>query len=230
MRFNRAWLLGLSVILLSSCNEIETDRQKLSYTKGFEAGQALKAEGIDPDTQAYLLGLQDALKEGQGDFRPRLSPQDMDQARERREKDLVKAKNLRLDENRNRSLSYLESHKNLPGVMTTNSGLQYQMLQKGTGPQAKATDQVKVRFQGKLVNGEVFDQSPEGGEPMVVSLKSNMPAWVEALQLMNTGSKIRIVVPPELGFAHQRRGKVPPFSTLIYEIELVEILPGHRRR
>ena len=121
-------------------------------------------------------------------------------------------------------LAYLAAHKGKPGVKTTASGLQYEVLTEGTGPKPTAADTVAVHYEGKLVDGTVFDSSIARGQPAVFPLGQVIPGWTEGVQLMHTGSKYRFTIPPELGYGPRGAGGViPPNAVLVFEIELLGV-------
>ncbi|CAM3002367.1 FKBP-type peptidyl-prolyl cis-trans isomerase [Moritella viscosa] len=110
------------------------------------------------------------------------------------------------------------------GITTTESGLQYEVLTSGTGKQATPDDTVTVHYTGSLLNGNVFDSSVERGEPATFALNRVIPGWTEGVALMNVGSKYKLYIPSELGYGAQGAGAdIPPNSTLVFEVELLEI-------
>ena len=109
------------------------------------------------------------------------------------------------------------------GVKVTESGLQYEVLKMGKGKKPSATDKVKVHYHGTLIDGTVFDSSVERGEPTSFGLNQVIKGWTEGLQLMPVGSKFRFYIPQELGYGAQAAGSIPPYSTLIFEVELLGI-------
>ena len=109
------------------------------------------------------------------------------------------------------------------GVTTTESGLQYEVIKMGRGKKPTATDKVKVHYHGTLIDGTVFDSSVERGEPTSFGLNQVIKGWTEGLQLMPVGSKFRFYIPQELGYGAQAAGSIPPYSTLIFEVELLSI-------
>ena len=120
--------------------------------------------------------------------------------------------------------AFLKGNKDLDGVITTASGLQYKVLAEGDGPVPAATDQVKVHYRGTLINGKEFDSSYERQEPVTFRLDSVIPGWVEALQLMKVGSKYQLFIPPALAYGAREVGpEIGPNTTLIFEVELVGI-------
>ncbi len=109
------------------------------------------------------------------------------------------------------------------GVTTTESGLQYEVLKMGKGKKPAATDRIKVHYHGTLIDGTVFDSSVDRGEPIVFGLNQVIKGWTEGVQLMPVGSKFRFYIPQELGYGAQNAGSIPPYSTLIFEVELLGI-------
>ena len=121
--------------------------------------------------------------------------------------------------------AFLEENKKGPGVVVLPSGLQYEIIKEGTGKKPKATDQVRCHYEGTLIDGTLFDSSIQRGEPAVFGVNQVIPGWVEALQLMPEGSKWKLYIPSELGYGARAAGEmIPPHSTLIFEVELLEVL------
>ena len=120
--------------------------------------------------------------------------------------------------------AYLAQHKGKSGVKTTASGLQYEILTEGTGPMPTAADVVAVHYEGKLLDGTVFDSSVARGQPATFPLSNVIPGWTEGVQLMHTGSKYRFTIPPELGYgARGAGGVIPPNAVLVFDIELLGV-------
>jgi FKBP-type peptidyl-prolyl cis-trans isomerase len=128
--------------------------------------------------------------------------------------------------NKNAGISYLKENGAKEGVITTASGLQYKVVNPGkkNAPAPAATDRVKVHYHGTLIDGAVFDSSVERGEPAEFALNQVIRGWTEGLQLMPVGSKYIFYVPQELAYGAQNQGSILPYSTLIFEVELLEIL------
>ena len=118
---------------------------------------------------------------------------------------------------------FLAENAKKAGVVTTASGLQYEVIKKGNGPIPTATSKVKVHYHGTLIDGTVFDSSVERKEPAVFPVNGVIKGWTEALQLMPVGSKYKIYVPQALAYGAQNQGKIKPFSMLIFEVELISI-------
>lgn len=120
---------------------------------------------------------------------------------------------------------FLEDNQKNPNVKTLPSGLQYEILKEGNGKKPQATDRVKCDYEGTLIDGTLFDSSIKRGEPAIFGVNQVIPGWVEALQLMTEGSKWRLYIPAELGYGAQGAGEmIPPHSTLIFDVELIEVL------
>ena len=119
--------------------------------------------------------------------------------------------------------AFLVANQEREGVKVTDSGLQYEVIKMGKGKKPAATDRVKVHYHGTLIDGTVFDSSVERGEPIVFGLNQVIPGWTEGVQLMPVGSKFKFYIPQELGYGAQSAGTIPPYSTLIFEVELLGI-------
>ena len=128
-------------------------------------------------------------------------------------------------ENIEKGKAFLEENAKREGVVTLPSGLQYEILQEGTGKKPSATDQVKCHYEGTLIDGTLFDSSIKRGQPAVFGVSQVIKGWVEALQLMPEGSKWKLYIPSELGYGSQQAGEmIPPYSTLVFEVELIKVI------
>lgn len=120
--------------------------------------------------------------------------------------------------------AFLENNKKQPGVQVTASGIQYQVITKGTGITPKATDTVTVHYKGSLLNGKEFDSSYSRNEPLSLPLNGVIAGWTEGVQLMQTGAKYKFFIPYNLAYGERGAGQdIPPYSTLIFEIELLKV-------
>lgn len=121
--------------------------------------------------------------------------------------------------------AFLEKNKAREGVVTTESGLQYEILKEGNGPKPQPTDKVKVNYHGTLIDGTVFDSSVDRGEPVTFGVNQVIPGWTEALELMPVGSKWKLYIPANLGYGERGAGSdIGPNETLIFEVELLDIV------
>lgn len=130
----------------------------------------------------------------------------------------------RFKANKEEGEKYLAENAKKEGVVVTASGLQYMVLQEGTGKSPKATDTVLCHYEGMLTNGTVFDSSIQRGEPIAFPLNGVIKGWTEGVQLMKEGAKYRFFIPHTLGYGEQGAGAaIPPYSALIFDVELIEV-------
>ena len=128
-------------------------------------------------------------------------------------------------ENIEKGKAFLAENAKREGVVTLPSGLQYEAITEGTGIKPSANDQVKCHYEGTLIDGTLFDSSVKRGQPAVFGVSQVIKGWVEALQLMPEGSKWKLYIPSELGYGSQQAGEmIPPYSTLIFEVELIKVI------
>ncbi|MCF7689854.1 MAG: FKBP-type peptidyl-prolyl cis-trans isomerase [Cephaloticoccus sp.] len=123
------------------------------------------------------------------------------------------------------AVTFFNSLKNRPGIVSLPDGLCYEILKPGTGPNVKATDSVTINYTGMLLNGQVFDSSEQQGQPLTIALSEAIPGWAEGMQKINKGGKIKLYIPPSLAFGDEGAGGIPPASSVIFEIEVLEIMP-----
>lgn len=201
--------------------------QKLSYTLGFRMGSDIKSREVKVDQEAFQQGFKDA----QGGAKSQLSDEDMQQilqnlTRDIQAKEMAKIKAL-ADKNQAEGKKFLDENKAKEGVKTTASGLQYKVLAAGKGKSPKLADTVTVNYQGRLLDGTVFDDSLQRGEPASFPLDSIIKGWQEALQLMKEGDKWEIYVPSELAFGPQGAGgPIGPNQVLVFNLELMKVAPA----
>lgn len=196
------------------------DQPDVSYALGMLLGGNLKSSGIEINADSFAKGLTDVLggkptKITDAEARGAIQAALQAAAVKKGEANLAVGK------------AFLDGNKGKPGIKSTASGLQYQVLVEGKGAKPAATDTVKVNYEGKLLDGSVFDSSIARNEPATFPLTGVIPAWTEGLQLMTIGSKYRFFVPSELGYGDQGAGDaIAPNSVLIFEIELLSIETG----
>lgn len=219
----------LSLALLSCSGdrkkaELKTAQDSVSYSIGIDIGLTLQNQDITVEPDPFLQGLLDAA----------------DTSAERMMTDEQIQKTMmafqqRVIEQRQKKMSeqsasakiegdaFLAENKSKPGVVTTASGLQYKVVTMGKGKKPKATDNVTVHYSGRLINGTVFDNSYDRGEPVTFPVNGVIAGWTEVLQLMPVGSKWEVYVPSKLGYGDNPAGPIPPGSTLIFDVELLAI-------
>jgi len=192
----------------------------VDYAFGLLVGKSLASTGLTFDLDVFRQGLQDAMDKNR---HPRF---DSEQAKQI-VNEAIHEYQVKLDSERmDKEKGYLAEHSKKDGVVTTESGLQYEVLKAGTGAKPVVTDTVKVDYVGTLTDGTEFDSSIKRGEPAEFELGQVIPAWTEGLQLMAVGGKYRFTVPSKLAYGPQGAGGViPPFATLVFEVELLSIEP-----
>jgi len=121
--------------------------------------------------------------------------------------------------------TFLAENADRDGIQTTESGLQYEIIEEGDGESPSAEDKVKVHYTGELISGEVFDSSRERGEPVTFGLNQVIPGWTEGLQLMTEGSRAKLYIPADLAYGPGGNQRIGPNETLIFDVELLEINP-----
>ncbi|GAE83236.1 FKBP-type peptidyl-prolyl cis-trans isomerase [Bacteroides reticulotermitis] len=192
---------------------------KFSYAIGLGIGQnlvSMGAKGIAVDD--FAQAIKDILEGNQ----TAISHQE---AREIVNKYFEELEAQMSEANIGQGKAFLEENKKKSGIVTLPSGLQYEVINEGSGKKAKATDQVKCHYEGTLIDGTLFDSSVRRGEPAVFGVNQVIPGWVEALQLMSEGAKWKLYIPSDLGYGARGAGEtIPPHSTLIFEVELLEVL------
>lgn len=199
----------------------KTEKEKLSYTVGFQIAAGLKRDGMDLDVKAINQAIKDVL----GGKKPQMTPDQMRatmQAFQKKKRDdyMALAK-----KNESAGEAFLAKNKKKAGVVELPSGLQYMVIKQGSGKKPKATDTVVANYRGTLVNGTEFDSSYTRGKPATFSLNGVIAGWREALQLMPEGAKWKVFIPSKLAYGMRGAGggKIGPNETLVFDIELVSI-------
>jgi FKBP-type peptidyl-prolyl cis-trans isomerase len=205
---------------------LNTPKDKVSYAIGQNIGKSLKRDAVDVDPAILLRAIKDVL----ADNKPLLTDQEVQATLATLQADLRKKQELLTQQatetNKKESEAFLAANKTKDGVVALPSGLQYKVLQEGTGPKPTATDTVSVNYRGTLLNGTEFDSSYKRGQPATFSVGQIIKGWTEALQLMPVGSKWQLFVPPDLAYGPRGAGRdIGPNSTLIFEVELLSIQP-----
>ena len=192
---------------------------KFSYAIGLGIGQNLLSMGAqDINVEDFAQAISDVLNRKE----TAISHQE---AREIVNKYFTELEEKMNAANIEKGKSFLAENAKKEGVVTLASGLQYEVLTEGNGKKPSATDKVKCHYEGTLIDGTLFDSSIKRGEPAVFGVNQVIRGWVEALQLMNEGSKWRLYIPSELAYGAQGAGEmIPPHSTLIFDVELIEVL------
>lgn len=217
-------MLILAPVTAIADQGLQTLEQKASYSFGVDFAKRLKQQGIDLDIKALNRGIKDqasgnklAFEEAEmNQFKAEYSQQL--RAELQKQQAELAAKNLEAGK------KFLAENAGKDGVVTTESGLQYKVLKSGDGPSPKADDTVTTHYKGTLIDGREFDSSYSRGQPASFPVNGVIKGWTEALQLMKVGDKWELYIPSDLAYGPAQRGEViQPNSTLVFEIELLEI-------
>ena len=214
--------------------KLETELDSVSYAVGLsmsgqlksnfsEVNKAILAQGIRNglDSTNLLIDTKDLQKVLSGYFKKKQQAQ-----MEEQQAAASKAAEAKFGENKKAGEDFLEANKSKKGVQTTESGIQYIVLKEGSGEKpAGPMTKVKVHYHGTNIEGNIFDSSVDRGTPATFGLNQVIKGWTEGVQLMNEGAKYKFFIPQELAYGAQQKGEnIKPFSTLIFEIELLEVL------
>jgi FKBP-type peptidyl-prolyl cis-trans isomerase FklB len=204
---------------------LKTQKEKASYAIGLNIGRSMKKDSINVDPDVIARGLKDAFYGNKllltdEEAQTALTALKSDVQKQQQEEHQVA-----LEKNKKAGDAYLATNKAKPGVVTLPSGLQYKVIQAGTGAKPAASDTVVCNYKGTLVDGTEFDSSYKRGQPATFPVGQVIKGWTEALQLMPVGSKWELVIPPSLGYGERGTsgGPIGPNETLIFDVELVSI-------
>lgn len=218
-------IIVIAIIILQSCSSKPDGMKKAvdkadsaSYMIGVSVGHSLKMQDV-PNVNAKLLsqGIMDVLQSD--------SAISMQEANMYLSTYFANLREIKAKENLEKGRLFLEENKNNPGVIETASGLQYKVIQEGTGKSPTENDRVKCHYRGKFLSGEEFDNSYEKGMPAEFSIKGVIRGWTEGLQLMKEGGKYELYIPSDLAYGPRGGGQtIGPNEVLVFEIELLEVI------
>jgi FKBP-type peptidyl-prolyl cis-trans isomerase FklB len=213
-------LFGANVMAADNAT-LDTDKQKISYIFGIQVGQNMMQEGVELDIEAFKAGVADMMAGKQPQLDQATAEQVVQAYQAEKAQELAKVMN----EKQAQAKVFMEENAKKDGVVTTDSGLQYEVLSEGDGATPTDNDKVIANYKGTLIDGTVFDSSYDRGEPATFPVNGVIQGWQEALKLMKEGSKWRIVVPANLAYGPRGAGNlIGPNETLIFEIELIAII------
>lgn len=209
---------------------LKTNKERASYALGVQIGSSLRRQDVDIDPAIFAQGMKDAMEGG----KLLLTPQEGQAALMQLQKDVQTGKEAAAkavsESNKKQGDAFLAANKTKPGVVTLPSGLQYKILKEGTGPKPTTNDTVKCNYVGTMVDGTEFDSSEKHGGPATFQVTQVIKGWTEALQLMPVGSKWQLFIPPDLAYGERGApgGQIGPNATLIFEVELLAIVPNNQ--
>lgn len=207
-----------------SAKKPESVEERAAYSIGFMTGKSSSAQAPSLNVDQFAAGFRDAYAKKEAKItQDEMKAALMEFEKKMREEAMAKMQK-ESSEAQTKGAAFLAENGKKPGVTTTASGLQYEVIKQGTGAKPAATDTVKVHYEGKLLDGTVFDSSIQRGEPVSFPLNRVIPGWTEGVQLMPVGSKYKFVIPAKLAYGEQGAGPIPPNSVLQFEVELLEIV------
>ena len=214
-------ILAAAAMVVSGCDRasLKTDQERASYAVGLQIGRSLKAQNADIAVPSLVAGLNDGL----GGKEPKLKDQELQQAMQKMQEMMIKKAQEQADKNLKEGDEWMAKNKAKAGVKTTDSGLQYEVVKEGSGAAPTDNDMVKVHYTGTLINGEKFDSSRDRNEPAEFPVRQVIPGWTEALKLMKVGSQMKLAIPAKLAYGPQSRPGIPANSTLLFDVELLEV-------
>ena len=206
---------------------LESTDARLSYGIGLRMGQRMSADGMQVDVAAYAAGLEDAMIGAEAKLTDEEINTEMSAFQERRQVEAEAERVAQAQSNLEAGRAYMEEMSANEDVQTTESGLQYIVMEPGEGDNPVAADSVEVHYEGRLIDGSVFDSSIERGQTVTFGLTQVIPGWTEGLQLMKPGGKFKLIIPPELGYGEGGAGQmIGPNATLVFDVELISITPA----
>lgn len=203
---------------------LDTLEKRASYAIGMNFAQSMKSQKVPIDLELLIQGMRDAF----GDGEPRMSQQEIQQAFQEFQSMMGERQKKEHDEqaaaNQKQADEFFAENKSKPGVVTTDSGLQYMVMREGDGPKPTLQDRVSVHYTGTLLDGTKFDSSYDRNQPATFPVGGVISGWKEAIQLMPVGSKYKLWIPPDLAYGANGQGQViGPNAALVFEVELLGI-------
>ncbi|MFB0938434.1 MAG: FKBP-type peptidyl-prolyl cis-trans isomerase [Urechidicola sp.] len=233
MKVIKFLVVVITVSTLMSCNgqnssitSLETELDSVSYAVGMDMAIKLKKNFSEVNEDAFVQG----YKNGMDSINLLLQEKDIkgvlsNYFRKKQQEEAAKKAEAQFGEIKKAGEKFIEENKSKENVQVTDSGLQYIVLKQGSGEKPKLTDRVKVHYHGTIEDGTVFDSSVDRGKPSEFGVGQVIKGWIEGLQLMGVGSKYKFFIPQELAYGAQSKGGViKPFSPLVFEVELLEII------
>lgn len=202
----------------------ETKDERLSYSLGIAYGQSIAQEYPELDVDAFADAIHDIIEGNE----PAMAADEMTTALTEFQQESLAAHQAQTEELAEHNLSagqaFLAENAEREGVQTTESGLQYEVLESGEGDSPGPSANVEVHYEGTLVDGSVFDSSFDRGEPLSFRVDQVIEGWQEGLQMMSVGDTWMLFIPPELGYGAQGQGPIGPNETLTFRVELLDIV------
>ena len=213
--FTAGGIAVASLCAQAQTQPLKTHADSVSYAMGMTIAETIKKSGMVEYNEAVMMeAIKDALH-----GKSKINQVDADKLYRT---DMKRQKEIATQRNKQAGEDFLAANAKKPGIMTTASGLQYEVIAEGKGEHPDANDKVTVHYHGTLIDGTVFDSSVDRGQTISFELNRVITGWTEGVQLMTPGSRYRFFIPQNLAYGQNGQGKIGPFSMLIFEIELFD--------
>lgn len=203
---------------------LDTPEKKVSYTIGLSVAENIRIQKFDFDSAAFLKAVEDVKAGNESQLSDEEMRATMQSFQSMQRELMQQEREEQQTKNREEGAAFLAEKEQEEGVVKTESGLLYKVITEGSGETPKASDTIVAHYSGKLLDGSEFDSSYKRGAPATFGVSNLIPGWVEALQLMPVGSKWELYIPSELAYGERGNQGIPPSATLIFEMELIEIV------
>ena len=229
---------GLAAVMLITANgcsaeneaSLDTEEKKLSYSMGTIFAKRIGQDMQDLDTDAFVAGIVDGLEGNEKQLSDEEIQASIQDFQKRMQQDRAEAQSQggqsqqgNAGDNLEQSRAFLEENAKRDAVTTTDSGLQYEVIEEGDGASPDADDRVTVHYTGMLTDETVFDSSRERGEPTTFGLQQVIPGWTEGLQLMQEGDRYKLYIPPKLAYGENAPSSIGPNQALIFDVKLIKV-------
>jgi FKBP-type peptidyl-prolyl cis-trans isomerase FklB len=223
------YLAGCTPEEASSASELKLDtpKNRISYTIGVNIGQDFKSQNMDVDPDLLLMGLKDTLSGKELQLTEEEMVQEIQNFQQEMQVKMAAEMEAKAAENKAAGEAFLAENAKQEGVVVTESGLQYKIIEPGQGDSPGPADVATVHYRGTLIDGTQFDSSYDRGQPASFPVGGVIPGWSEALQLMKPGAKWQLSIPAELAYGERGAGQdIGPNSTLLFDVELISVEQG----
>ena len=220
--------LSLSLLITNFCiadSATLTPEQATSYTLGVQTARSFHSHNIEIDLDTYMQGMRDIASDAPLKLTDASMTQILMDLQKNQAQQLSKQRAASAEKNQKAGEAFLEANKTKPGIQTFDSGIQYKIIVKGNGEKPSPTDTITVNYEGRLIDGTIFDSSYKRGQPATFPLNQVIKGWQEALTQMPTGSTWEIFIPSDLAYGDRGTpdGSIPAKSTLVFKVELIKI-------
>jgi FKBP-type peptidyl-prolyl cis-trans isomerase len=217
-------MLAATLSVSAVASELESPEDRISYTIGMDIGRSLAEQDMDLNLDLLVEALQATYRGEDTRLTEEEALAERDAFMQRRQQEMQAQQSQEAERNLEAGQAFLAENRERDEVTETASGLQYRVIEEGSGRSPSETDRVTVHYRGTLIDGTEFDSSYGRGEPATFALNQVIPGWTEGVQLMQEGATYEFFIPADLAYGEQGRpGPIGPNSTLIFEVELIEV-------